>query len=61
MLFYTYLPVNKVWMGVNPAMVSSNYLVAPRSDQLRQAAASVTQRALKIISLARENDARGSP
>ena len=34
--------------ALNPAMVSSNYLVAPRRDQLRQVAASVTQRALNL-------------
>ena len=45
----------------NPAMVSSNYLVVPRREQLRQAAASVTQQALKIIYLARCNDVRGAP
>ena len=34
--------------GFNPAVVSSNYLVAPRRYQPRQAAASVTQRALNL-------------
>ena len=48
-------------MTINPAMVRSNYLVAPRRYQLNRHSSSVTQRALKIISLARENDVRGSP
>ena len=42
-------------------MVRTNYLVAPRRYQLNRHSSSVTQRALKIISLARWNDVRGAP
>ena len=48
MLLYVIDTMNSKFNNVNPAVVSSNYLVAPRRYQPRQAAASVTQRALNL-------------